>query len=71
MVLKDIAIFHNRHRHQPLYKCCHDFNRIKLPSQALTSDIKEKYSTTVSASSDEDCTDKYVRILNFYFLFIF
>ncbi|CAF2860546.1 unnamed protein product [Rotaria sp. Silwood2] len=58
MVLKDIAMFHNRHRRQPLYKCCNDFNRVKLPSQSLIPDMKEKHAATVCVPSSNDSTDK-------------
>lgn len=61
MVLKDIAMFHNRHRRQPLYKCCSDFSRMKLPSQSITTDIKEKHSATVCGPSGDDSTNKYVK----------
>lgn len=60
MVLKDIAMFHNRHRRQPLFKCCNDLNRIKPPVPSTTTDVKEKHSATVCAGSDTGSSDKYV-----------
>lgn len=60
MVLKDIAMFHNRHRRQPLFKCCKDHNRTKLPSQPIIPDVKEKHAATVSATTTDDSIDKYV-----------
>jgi hypothetical protein len=47
MVLKDIAMFHNRHRRQPLFKCCNDLNRMKLSRQPIIPEMKEKHSATV------------------------
>jgi hypothetical protein len=47
MVLKDIAMFHNRHRSQPLFKCCNDLNHVKLPIQTLIPETKEKHAATV------------------------
>jgi hypothetical protein len=61
MVLKDIAMFHNPHRRQPVFKCCNDLNRIKIPCQSLISDMKEKHAATVSASSGDGSTDKYAK----------
>jgi hypothetical protein len=61
MVLKDIAMFHNRHRRQPLLKCCNDLNRIKIPCQTIKPDMKEKHAATVSASTGDGSTDKYVK----------
>ena len=58
MVLKDIAIFHSRHRRQPIFKCCNDLNRIKLLSQSIIPDMKEKHAATVCASSGNGSTDK-------------
>ncbi|CAF3485478.1 unnamed protein product [Adineta steineri] len=58
MVLKDVAMFHNRQRRQPLFKCCNDLNRIKIPSSSLIPDMKEKHSATVCAGSDTGSPDK-------------
>ncbi|CAF3098945.1 unnamed protein product, partial [Rotaria sp. Silwood2] len=58
MVLKDIAMFHNRHRRQPLFKCYHDLNSIKLSNETLLTDIKEKELSRVSTPSDDNSTDK-------------
>ncbi|CAF0747680.1 unnamed protein product [Adineta ricciae] len=58
MVLKDIAMFHNRHRRQPLFKCCNDLNRIKLSSPTIVPDMKEKHAATVCAGSDTGSSDK-------------
>ncbi|CAM4740330.1 unnamed protein product [Rotaria magnacalcarata] len=58
MVLKDVAMFHNRHRRQPLLKCCNDFNRMKLPSQTIVPDMKEKHSATVCVPSGDDLPQK-------------
>jgi len=66
MVLKDIAMFHNRHRRQPLFKCCNDLNRIKLPSQSTIPDMKEKHAATVCVASDTNSSDKYVGNFIFY-----
>ena len=60
MVLKDIAMFHNRHRRQPLFKCCNDLNRIKVSSPTIVPDMKEKHAATVCAGSDTGSSDKYV-----------
>jgi hypothetical protein len=60
MVLKDIAMFHNRHRRQPLFKCCNDLNRIKLPAQSIVPDGKEKHAATVCVSPGDSSSDKYV-----------
>jgi hypothetical protein len=59
MVLKDIAMFHNRHRRQPLFKCCNDLNRIKVSPQSVIPDMKEKHSATVCVPSGDSTTDKY------------
>lgn len=61
MVLKDIAMFHNRHRRQPLFKCCNDLNRIKLPCQSVIPDMKEKHAATVSISTGDGSTDKHIK----------
>jgi hypothetical protein len=61
MVLKDIAMFHNRHRRQPLFKCCNDLNRIKIPFQTIKPDMKEKHAATVCVASGDGSTDKYVK----------
>ncbi|CAF0723640.1 unnamed protein product, partial [Didymodactylos carnosus] len=50
MVLKDVAVFHNCHRRQPLFKCCNDFNRIKTVFQGTGTDLKEKHSATVTTT---------------------
>jgi hypothetical protein len=73
MVLKDIAMFHSRHRRQPLFKCCNDLNRMKLPIQSFLTETKEKHSATVCDPSIENSTDKYVFFVlfknkNFLFL---
>jgi hypothetical protein len=60
MVLKDIAMFHNRHRRQPLFKCCNDLNRMKLPIQSLIPETKEKHSATVCDPIIENSTEKFV-----------
>ena len=60
MVLKDIAMFHNRHRREPLYKCCNDLNRIKMPSQSILPDARGKHAATVSASSGDNPTERSV-----------
>jgi hypothetical protein len=66
MVLKDIAMFHNRHRRQPLFKCCNDLNRIKIPFQTLIPDTKEKHAATVCVSStDKSVKPKYNRHQSF------
>jgi hypothetical protein len=62
MVLKDIALFHNRHRRQPLFKCCNDLTRVKLPPQPIIPDMKEKHAATVCASSGNGSSDKYVSL---------
>ncbi|CAF1176350.1 unnamed protein product, partial [Adineta ricciae] len=58
MVLKDIAMFHNRHRRLPLFKCCNDLNRMKLPRQSLVPEMKEKHSATVSVPYGDTLTDQ-------------
>ena len=60
MVLKDIAMFHNRHRRQPLFKCCNDLNRIKVLSQSIIPDMEGKHSASVCVPSVDSSTDKYV-----------
>lgn len=60
MVLKDIAMFHNRHRRQPLLKCCNDLNRMKIPIQSIIPEIKEKHSATVCDPFIENSIDKSV-----------
>jgi hypothetical protein len=63
MVLKDIAMFHNRHRRQPLFKCCNDFNRMKSSTQSIIPEMKDKHSATVSASTTgENSTDKRIKL---------
>jgi hypothetical protein len=63
MVLKDIAMFHNRHRRQPLFKCCNDLSRIKIPFQSIIPDMKEKHAATVSVSvsSGDGSNEKYIK----------
>ncbi|UJR13521.1 hypothetical protein I4U23_000535 [Adineta vaga] len=62
MVLKDIAMFHNCHRRLPLFKCCNDLNRMKLPRQSIIPEMKEKHSATVSVPYGDNLTDQYVLI---------
>ena len=57
MVLKDIAMFHNRHRRQPLFKCCNDLNRMKMPCQTVLPDMKERHAATVCAPLSSSSTD--------------
>ena len=63
MVLKDIAMFHNRHRRQPLFKCCNDLNRIKVPVQSLISEMKDKHSAIICDPLLENSSDKFVFII--------
>ena len=58
MVLKDVAIFHNRYRRQPLFKCCHDLHRVRLMTPALVPEMKEKHAATVCVHATEDTTDR-------------
>ena len=58
MVLKDIAMFHNRHRRLPLFKCCNDLNRMKQPRQSIVPEMKEKHSATVSVPYGDTLTDQ-------------
>jgi hypothetical protein len=74
MVLKDIAMFHNRHRRQPLFKCCNVLNRIKLPKPSLIPETKEKHSATVCVPFGDNPMDQYVLrffiinvLLNYFF----
>jgi hypothetical protein len=60
MVLKDIAMFHNRHRRQPLLKCCNDLNRMKVPIQSLIPKMKDKHSATVCDPIIENSMEKLV-----------
>jgi hypothetical protein len=62
MVLKDIAMFHNRHRRQPLFKCCNDLNRMKTPIQSLIPKMKDKHSATVCDPILDNSIDKSVFI---------
>ena len=62
MVLKDIAMFHNRHRRQPLFKCCNDLNRAKMPCQTVLPDMKEKHAATVCVPTGHSSTDKYTKM---------
>jgi len=66
MVLKDIAMFHNRHRRQPLFKCCNDLNRMKLPIQTLIPEMKEKHAATVCDPIIENSTDKSVEFFSLF-----
>ncbi|CAF4437065.1 unnamed protein product, partial [Adineta steineri] len=59
MVLKDIAMFHNRHRRLPLFKCCFDLNRIKLPRQSIIPEMKEKHSATVCVPFGDNLLDQF------------
>ncbi|CAF3718220.1 unnamed protein product [Adineta steineri] len=59
MVLKDIAMFHNRHRRLPLFKCCFDLNRIKLPRQSIIPEMKEKHSATVCVPFGDNVLDQF------------
>ena len=73
MVLKDIAMFHNRHRRQPLLKCCNDLNRMKIPIHSITTDMKGKHSATICEPINDNLTDKFVfsflsSILSHFFL---
>lgn len=54
-------MFHNRHRRQPLFKCCNDLNRIKLPCQTVLPDMKEKHAATVSVPTSYSSADKYTK----------
>jgi hypothetical protein len=65
MVLKDISMFHNRHRRQPLFKCCHDMNRIRLSTSTAIPDIKDKHSATVCLSPTDDTKDRYDSLSSF------
>lgn len=58
MVLKDVAMFHNRHRRQPLFKCCHDLNRFRLSTASIMPDIKEKHAATVCVATTEASMDR-------------
>ena len=62
MVLKDIAMFHNRHRRQPIFKCCNDLQRIKTSLQPNKSDLKEKHSATIGDPLLEHSSDESVSI---------
>lgn len=62
MVLKDIAMFHNRHRRQPIMKCCYDVNHIKLPIESLLPDMKEKHAATICTSCDDNSKDRFVTL---------
>jgi hypothetical protein len=66
MVLKDIEMFQNRHRRQPLLKCCNDLNRIKLPIQSIIPETKEKHAATVCDPFIENSSDKSVIFLSRY-----
>jgi len=61
MVLKDIAMFHNRHRRQPLFKCCNDFNRMKMPMSMPTHqpEMKEKHAATICEPMIDTMTDRF------------
>ena len=65
MVLKDIAMFHNRHRRQPLFNCCHDFHRMKTPIHTTKSDMKEKHSATICDPIIDNFIDESVLICSF------
>ncbi len=67
MVLKDIAMFHDRHRRQPVFKCCNDLNRMKSHIHPLIPEMKEKHSATVCDPIIENSFDKSVLILLLFF----
>ena len=59
MVLKDIAMFHNRHRCQPLFNCCHNINQNKFIKQSTIPEMKEKHSATVCLPTSNESFDQY------------